>query len=293
VEGDVHFPVPGNGGTVPLMVQGLIPVEGWVDLGAASRLVAKDPRTTRETAFRGPAHIRTCVAAAEESWVASGVFESAVGAGETPGAEEWVATPLALVRYASSKVTVDVRSRSVGVKVAAGVVYVWVAGDARSGAVRLGTQDGGSVDGGNLIPGASDEGWARMGEGQAADIAEGAAPGAGHHMATPEAAAQRAVAACETFALGSEELATLVLHGGADASAIRSQVSTRRRAHAACSVASVRVHSLPESDMKGSLLRSMASATGKYEGLPLSTGDGGVGGGGAPPNHETDGVPSR
>jgi hypothetical protein len=279
VDGDVHFFGPGTPGTdagsIPIMAQGHIPVEGWVDLAPASRLVAKDPRTTRETAFRGPARIRACVAAAEESWVASGVFESAVGAGETPGAEEWVATPLALVRYGSAKVTIDVKPRSVGLKVAAGVVYVWVAGDGRAGAVRLGTEDGGGTDGGMLGPGAADEGWARMGEGQAADVTQGAAPGAGHHMDTPEAAAERALTACETIALGSEDLATLVLQGGADASAIRSQVSTRRRAHAACSVASVRVHSLPESDMKASLLRSLLSATGKYESLPLSSDGGG------------------
>jgi hypothetical protein len=89
-------------------------------------------------------------------------------------------------------------------------------------------------------------------------------------MDTPEGAAERALTACEAFAIGSEDLATLVLQGSADASAIRSQVSTRRRAHAACSVASVRIHSLPESDMKASLLRSLLSASGKYEGLPLS-----------------------
>ena len=42
-------------------------------------VVAKDPRTTRETSFRGPARVRPCDDASEESWVASGQFESAVG----------------------------------------------------------------------------------------------------------------------------------------------------------------------------------------------------------------------
>ena len=82
-----------------LALQSEIPDQTWLSLGPDARLVAKDPRTTRETAFVGPARVRSCVAHREESWLAAGRFESAIGAGETPGAEEWVVTPLGVVRY--------------------------------------------------------------------------------------------------------------------------------------------------------------------------------------------------
>lgn len=100
VDGSVRSDDDVDAGASPnaLALRGEIPSEGWLSLGADSRLVAKDPRTTRETVFVGPARVRPCVAHREEAWVASGRFESAVGAGETPGAEEWLVTPLAVAR---------------------------------------------------------------------------------------------------------------------------------------------------------------------------------------------------
>jgi hypothetical protein len=254
VDGEVHFAPPvvsvvGDAGAVPLMPQGLLPVDQWVELGPGARFVAKDPRTTRETTFRGPGRARACVDADEESWIAAGAFDSAVGAGETPGAEEWVATPLALLRYGAAKVTVDVPpggAKGETVKVAAGLVYVWVADDAK----------------GRLL---GEEGGARA---LAALTAE-ASPGAGHHADTPEAAAERALTKCSTLAQTSRDQAALVLRGGADASFITNQVTTRRLAHAACSVASVRVWALPESPAKATLVTSLRAAGAAYAGLPL------------------------
>jgi hypothetical protein len=246
------------------MQQGLLPIDRWVDLAAGARFVAKDPRTTRETGFRGPGRTRACVDAEEESWIAEGVFESAVGAGETPGAEEWVATPLAVLRYGAAKVTVEVASKQPErIRVAAGLVYVWTADDAR------GRISGGDAGAQALAAGAVDEGWARVGEGRGVELGPTAPPGAGHGQETAEAAAGRALTKCSTLADASREQASVILKGGADASAIASQVTTRRLAHAACSVASVRVWSLPDSEARAKLLSSLRSAVSAYAGLPL------------------------
>ena len=115
-------------GLTPVLLQGLAPIEAWVGLAKGARLVVKDPRTTRETSFRGisgPARARACVGFAEESWVAAGRFESSVGAGEAPGAEEWIVTPFGVVRYAAAKVTVDVQPRDAEVKLDSGVAFAW------------------------------------------------------------------------------------------------------------------------------------------------------------------------
>ena len=108
VDGEVRS--EDDGGT-PVALSSGIALDPWIDLVSGARLVAKDPRTTRETTFRGPARVRACVDSIEESWVDSGSFESSVGAGESPGAEEWVVTPLGVVRFAAAKLGVQVSTR--------------------------------------------------------------------------------------------------------------------------------------------------------------------------------------
>jgi hypothetical protein len=247
------------------MAQGLVPVDQWFALGAGARLVAKDPRTTRETVFRGPGRARACIDASEESWVGAGTFEASVGAGETPGAEEWVATPLILLRYEAAKASVDVPQAPTAqeaIKVAAGTAYVWVAEDARATPVMgMSAPEGGA-------PSIGDEGWTRLGEGQSLSVAAMASPAAGHAGVTSLAFAQRAVTKCSALSAASRELASVVLHGGADAAVIASQVTTRRLAHAACSVASVRAGGLPETEETAPLLTALRAATAAYANLP-------------------------
>src|SRR6516225_7041636 len=71
-------------------------------------------------------HTRACVTHREESWLTAGRFESAIGAGETPGAEEWVVTPFGVVRYMAAKVAVEVRARDASVAVGSGPVFLWL-----------------------------------------------------------------------------------------------------------------------------------------------------------------------
>jgi hypothetical protein len=236
-----------DGGAAPLLPQGLAPTEGWVDLDKGTRFVAKDPRTTRETTFRGPARVRACVAYAEESWVASGAFESSVGAGEAPGAEEWVITPFAVVRYAAAKLSIDVKARETDLRVESGLAFSWSPGT--------------EVDAGPL-----EDGWTRRNPGTA--VLSGGARGT-VDRGTPVDAARLAVDRCTTLAATSRELAKVVLspEGSADAATIATQVTTRRLARAACAIASLRVFALPRADA-APLVHPLAEANATWNALP-------------------------
>jgi hypothetical protein len=252
VDGDVRVQAAatngaGDAGATAVLLQGLVPTEAWIDVAKGGRLVAKDPRTARETTFRGPARARACVGYTEESWLASGVFESSVGAGESPGAEEWVVTPFGVVRYGAAKIGVDVKPRQADVALETGTAFAWAplaavatAGDA----------------------GATEEGWTRLNAGRSTLTAargEGTTDGA-----------KLAVDRCTTLATSAHGLAEQVLspNGGADAGTIAAQVATRRLARAACAVASLRVWTLPEADA-APLRRPLADAVAAWSNLPV------------------------
>jgi hypothetical protein len=254
VDGDVHL-ATGSGtdagadaGTTAVLLQGLVPTEAWVDVAKGGRLVAKDPRTARETTFRGAARVRACVGFTEESWLASGVFESSVGAGETPGAEEWVITPFGVVRYTAAKVAVDVKPRQADVALESGSAFTWAPGTAAAPA-----GDAGSTE----------EGWTRLAAGRstlAGARGEGAVDGA-----------KLAVDRCNTLATSAHGLAVQVLMpGGADAGTIAAQVTTRRLARAACAVASLRVGALPEGEA-APLRRPLADAVAAWSNVPVGS----------------------
>ncbi len=166
VDGPVRVEGSGDAGG-PLPFQGEIPDETWLTLGKDARLVAKDPRTTRETTFVGPARVRACVAHREESWLVAGRFESAIGAGETPGAEEWVVTPLGVVRYMAAKVAVEVRARDTAVGVGSGPAFMWLDAGVRVTRARgASATDAGALAEAGVGPTVDDDGWLRMAEGE-------------------------------------------------------------------------------------------------------------------------------
>lgn len=236
LDGEAHIEAEGSpdAGGPPLLLQGLAPTDAWFDLAKGTRVVAKDPRTTRETTFRGPARVRACVDYSEESWVASGRFESTVGAGETPGAEEWVVTPFGVVRYVAAKVAVEVGAREADVSVESGLAFAW---------------------GGQADAGAADEGWTRL-------------PGGKFKLSAREDAAA-AVDRCGELARTTRDLAAQIMTpgGGADGGVIVRQVTTRRLARAACAVASLRVNALSRADAMP-LLHALAEANAAWSGLP-------------------------
>jgi hypothetical protein len=209
-------------------VQGELP-EGWLALGDGARLVAKDPRTARETTFVGPARVRACVEGAEESWVAAGAFESSAGAGEAPGAEEWVVTPHAVIRYAAARVRVDVRPSGTTATIGTGVAFVWPPQKA--------------------APDVEADGWQRMEGGPALQVAAG---GGGEPAS--------ALAQCTALAKRTRALTETLLSGGADARVVRDQVASRRIARAACDVAHLRLTESTSVDQPSGWAAQLAEA---------------------------------
>ncbi len=232
----------GDAGADRLAHNGEIPEGAWLSIAPDARLVAKDPRTTRETTFLGPARVRPCVSHREESWIASGVFESAVGAGETPGAEEWVVTPLAVVRYLAAKLRVEVRPAETTVSLLSGGAFLWLADDAREPRGARGS------DAGEGSTTTDDEGWHRTSDAGALKLTAAAAR-------APVDAARSAVERCGSLAGRARELAGKLLSEAAEADGgtAKEQLKTRRLARAACAVAGMRVAALPVSPSRDTL----------------------------------------
>ncbi len=235
--------------SAPLLVQGLV-LGNWVDMPAGSRFVAKDPRTTRETAFRGPGRVKACVGADEESWLASGGFDSSVGSGEAPGNEEWVVTPVGVVRYDAAKLSVDVHARDARVVVSSGSAFLWLPTDATARGLEAGT------------PSKSDDGWMR------ADVDTFTLSSSGGPQPLSLDGARAAVAACSSLGKSAHGLSALLLAGGADAGTVMSQVSTRRLARAACAVAGLRLGSLPQSTVLTPLGAQLTEGMAGWNRLP-------------------------
>ena len=94
-------------------------VDAWIDLDAAARVTVKEPRTGRELLFIGAATVVPCVQESE-AWLMRGEFQSARGSGEKPGAEQWIVTPFAVVRYGAAVVDVVVDAESTRAALKAG-----------------------------------------------------------------------------------------------------------------------------------------------------------------------------
>ena len=294
VDGPVREEAAGDAG-VALALQGEIPSEVWLSVARDGRLVAKDPRTTRETTFVGPARVRACVAHREESWVATGHFDSAIGAGETPGAEEWVVTPLGVVRYMAAKLGVDVRAKDAVVAVGSGVAFLWLDDGVRV-ALRAGADAGAGAStsaGGGGGGGASTS--AGAGAGAGASAGAGAGPGADAGLALDDdgwmrvsdgevtlsagagraavQAARATVARCTALAQRSRDLAATLLAGPStpDGSTAKEQMRTRRLARAACAVAGLRVDTLPPSAPREEMSAQLEVASAAWAPRPAAS----------------------
>ncbi len=248
--GDARMETGADGGA-PVLIQGMLPPY-WVDVPPGGKFVAKDPQTTRETTFKGPGRVKACVMGQEESWLATGSFESSVGAGESPGAEEWVVTPLGVVRYGAAKLSVDVSpgAKDVHVTVASGQAFLWVSADT-------------SVKGAKPAD-KTDDGWLRADPGTFVITGTGAT---GTHPLT-EDGARPAVAACNALGKSAHDLSAQLLAGGADAGTVLAQVTTRRLARAACAVGGLRLGALPATANTASLGTQLNEGTAGWNTLP-------------------------
>jgi hypothetical protein len=227
------------------------------DLAEGARFVVKDPRTSRETTFAGPGHVRACIWDHEESWMTNGHFESSIGAGEAPGAEEWVVTPHAVVRYTAAQLRIDATDTGTVLAVGAGTAFVWAADDARSRAVPNG--DGGADAGRDDD---SDRPWRRVSAAAWKIDVPGGLDG------------RPVVEACLRHAQEANRLARLLLShddasAGEAAARIAEQVRERRMARAACALATVRIAAAPSPD-RADHLDAVRRANVLWESVPLA-----------------------
>jgi hypothetical protein len=230
-----------------------IPDDVWIDLDRTGRLVSRDPRSTREASFIGPARVRACVDRDEESWLLRGAFDAVPGAGERPGGEEWVVLPVGVVRYASAGMRVTASARSAEARMVKGTAYVWAAGGT---SVAVATEAG-------TPPSAGEDGWIRIDEGAVARIRLDASP-----AFAPEEAARAATDRCADAAKAARSLADQISGTTGNLGDLAPKhVVARRLARAACGVARLRVNALVPSANRDGLLARTRDAENSWRAL--------------------------
>ncbi len=209
------------------------PLRTWLDLDDKAKLSTKEPRTGRELSFEGPARVQPCRAAGdEEAWVLRGGLASAPGTGEAPGQEEWIVTPLLVVRYAAATLKVAVDA-TVEARVAGGTASVWLA----EGAILA--SDAGGPDA---------EGWLRLEKGMSVSVRG--------KKFSPEESARAAVAQCTLAANRAHDVARAIMGREAGAAPFdlgAAHVMARKEARATCAVASLRTAALTSADARSAL----------------------------------------
>jgi hypothetical protein len=185
--------------------------DSWVELNAGAKLAVKNGTTTRETLFDGPGAVRACVNGDEEMWMGGGVFTSVIGAGETPGAEVWVVTPHAVVRYGSgAHITLNVSVPRVDVKLQSGAAWAY--------AIEAFTaHDAGAA---KVV-----DGWTEIPVNANASFASRKAP-------------SQVLGECEQAAKAAHDLGVAIVNKDASlGEAAPQHVVLRQKAHAVCAIA--------------------------------------------------------
>jgi hypothetical protein len=111
-------------GSLQLVPQARLDTSGFIDLGAAARIVVKHTKSGRELTLEGPARAELCRGGEEQVLLASGRFKSTTGVGARPGAEVWVATPAGLIRYGDAELDVKADGKRVTLSVVSGDAWV-------------------------------------------------------------------------------------------------------------------------------------------------------------------------
>ncbi len=235
-----------------LMVGDRVSDDTWLALGPGASLTVEDGRSGRDILLTGLADVRACVDDEEETWVARGTFESSPGSGEVPGAEEWVVTPFAVVRYSGAKVIVQVEEKNATVQVKTGVAHAYL------------THPRSSIPGAGELPVVDH--WTRIEAGKSMDL------GTGDNGAwrTRDDASR-----CAAMANSARDLADR-LHNPTDPSIIADlgpkHVAARLAARAACAVAALRVDRLAGTPANANARRELTSvirvADGSWRGTP-------------------------
>jgi hypothetical protein len=223
----------------------------WVDVGKASRFTTRDASSTRETIYAGPGRFRACIDHKEDAWVSTGTFESIGGAGERPGGEEWVATPLGAARYDVAKWKITVKDNAVEVTVGSGTGYLW---PAIGVTVKTYSEAG-------APPAVADDGWLRL------DGATGATLTSPRPVLNNEGAGAALVRCVETAGQARVLARTLAEPDASVGDVGPKHVVARKQAHAACEVAALRVASLPPSPGRDILATKVKNADADWRNI--------------------------
>lgn len=255
VLGEVHVvPFVGgmpDGGGPALVAATAVPDDAWIDVAKGGRLTTRDAVSTRESSYEGPGRFRVCIGHKEEAWVQAGVFESVGGAGERPGAEEWIATPLGAARYDAVKWKITVTDRAVDVRVSAGTGYVWPAPGV---AVQYFAEAG-------PLPETNDQGWIRL------DGGTGARLSVPKSVLTPDGA-KEALDGCVTAAKETMAITASLAEPDANlAVGAARDVVARRTAHAACATAHLRIETMAPSPVRDASMERVRTAEAAWEAL--------------------------
>ncbi len=174
------------------------------------------------------------------------------GAGEAPGAEEWVVTPIGVVRYSAAMVKVTVTATSATIELTSGTIDLWATSDAVAKA-KL-PADAGPQARDAAAASRDDEGWQRY------DGAAGATITATASVLT-EAAAKTSIDRCVRAGAIARALAVAISDPNAALGTLAPQhVVARRLARATCAVARIRTSQLPESPSATALAKAAVDA---------------------------------
>ena len=215
---------------------------GWLDLVAHASFTVRTLETGRELRFEGPGRVRAC--ADDVALVAEGSAIGLPGSGESPGAEQWVATACGVARWASGVHRFTGAHDACKLQSSLGTVQLYVAADVTAAEVAV---DGGAPHAADADAGAPNKPspWRRIDGRRAVALQpKGAIDGA--------AGVKAALGACEHAADAVQKAAAAMLQGGRATDGggtgtvgigdlAEESVVARGVARAACAVAAVRV----------------------------------------------------
>jgi hypothetical protein len=195
----------------------------YIDLGPGSKLSIKNGTTAREAVFEGTGAVKVCVGGEEEMWLPAGTFHSVAGAGESPGAEQWIVTPHGVIRYDAARVHVVVGVAYADVTLGSGSASVYPIDNAyRKAAADAGVRDAGRE--GVPIKAETGEGWIPVPEGQTIVLAA-------------RRSTSQIVTECEEAAKAAHDLAeSIATRDAAIGDAAPKHVRLRQKARAVCAV---------------------------------------------------------
>lgn len=96
----------------------------WVSLAKEAKVTLKHTASGRELAVAGPARFRACGRGREQLLLAQGAVTAVAGPGARPGAEVFIATPIAAVHYGDAELSLLLDGKQLSVAVRAGSVEV-------------------------------------------------------------------------------------------------------------------------------------------------------------------------